>query len=67
VGRGQHVLVARFGPRLLCVQQTRDGLRTLSELTDPAEVAAALAQARGDAPAAGSERTVDLRRKDAAS
>ena len=40
VGRGQHVLVARFGPRLLCVQQTRDGLRTLSELTDPAEVAA---------------------------
>jgi hypothetical protein len=67
VGRGQHVLVARFGPRLLCVQQTRDGLRTLSELTDPAEVAAALAQARGDAPTAGSERTVDLRRKDAAS
>ena len=67
VGRGQHVLVARFGPRLLCVQQTRDGLRTLSELTDPAEVTAALAQARGDAPAAGSERTVDLRRKDAAS
>jgi flagellar biogenesis protein FliO len=67
VGRGQHVLLARFGPRLLCVQQTRDGLRTLSELTDPAEVAAALAQARGDAPAAGSERTVDLRRKDAAS
>ena len=67
VGRGQHVLVARFGPRLLCVQQTRDGLRTLSELTDPAEVAAALAQARGDLPTAGSERTVDLRRKDAAS
>jgi flagellar biogenesis protein FliO len=67
VGRGQHVLVARFGPRLLCVQQTRDGLRTLSELTDPTEVAAALAQARGDAPAAGNERTVDLRRKDAAS
>jgi hypothetical protein len=49
------------------VQQTRDGLRTLSELTDPAEVAAALAQARGDVPTAGSERTVDLRRKDAAS
>jgi flagellar biogenesis protein FliO len=67
VGRGQHVLVARFGPRLLCVQQTRDGLRTLSELTDPTEVAAALAQARGDVPTAGSERTVDLRRKDAAS
>jgi hypothetical protein len=36
-------------------------------LTDPTEVAAALAQARGDAPAAGNERTVDLRRKDAAS
>ena len=67
VGRGQQVLVARFGPRLLCVQQTRDGLRTLSELSDPAEVAAALAQSRGDSMPAGSERTVDLRRgKDAA-
>ena len=47
VGRGQNILLVRFGPRLLCVQQARDGLRTLSELTDPAQVAAAMAEARG--------------------
>jgi hypothetical protein len=47
VGRGQNILLVRFGPRLLCVQQARDGLRTLSELTDPAQVAAAIAEARG--------------------
>jgi flagellar biogenesis protein FliO len=63
VGRGQSVLVARFGPRLLCVQQGRDGLRTLCELSDPSEIASALAQARGAAAAPASEsRTVDLRR-----
>ncbi len=76
IGRGQQVLVARFGPRLLCVQQTRDGLRTLSELTDPAEVAGVLADARGmrgqsvvratggGGAHAGTEeiRTVDMRR-----
>jgi flagellar biogenesis protein FliO len=59
IGRGQSVLVVRFGPRLLCVEQARDGLRTLSELTDPAQVAATIAEARGVAPA---EHTVDLRR-----
>ena len=47
VGRGQNILLVRFGPRLLCVEQARDGLRTLSELTDPAQVAAAMADARG--------------------
>ena len=47
VGRGQNILLVRFGPRLLCVQQARDGLRTLSELSDPAQVAAAMAEARG--------------------
>ena len=47
VGRGQNILLVRFGPRLLCVEQARDGLRTLSELTDPAQVAAAMAEARG--------------------
>jgi hypothetical protein len=41
------------------VEQARDGLRTLSELTDPAQVAATIAEARGVAPA---EHTVDLRR-----
>lgn len=59
IGRGQSVLVVRFGPRLLCVEQARDGLRTLSELTDPAQVAATIAEARGVAP---TEHTVDLRR-----
>jgi flagellar biogenesis protein FliO len=58
VGRGQQVLVVRFGPRLLCVQQTREGLRTLGELETPQEVAQAMAQL--GAPSA--ERTVDLRR-----
>ncbi|MFO0963421.1 MAG: flagellar biosynthetic protein FliO [Phycisphaerales bacterium] len=67
VGRGQQVLVARFGPRLLCVQQTREGLRTLGELDSPEEVAQALAQigARATVPAVradDAERTVDLRR-----
>jgi flagellar biogenesis protein FliO len=47
VGRGQNILLVRFGPRLLCVEQARDGLRTLSELTDPAQVAATMAEARG--------------------
>jgi len=49
VGRGQHVLIARFGTRVLCVQQTREGLRTLSELSDADEVAAMLATLRGGA------------------
>lgn len=62
LGRGTSVLVVRFGPRALLVQQGRDGLRTLCELSDPAEVDAALGRARGAAPAAAAERTVDLRR-----
>jgi flagellar biogenesis protein FliO len=61
VGRGQQVIVARFGPRLLCVQQTREGLRTLSELTDESQVAAAIDAARGAPPSDG-EQVVDLRR-----
>lgn len=61
VGRGEHVLVARFGPRLLCIHQGRGGMRTLSELSAPAEVASALADCRGQ-PAAPDARTVDLRR-----
>ena len=60
VGRGQQVLVARFGPRLLCIQQGRDGLRTLCELSDPAEVSAATSLARGGS-AEAAERIVDLR------
>lgn len=59
LGRGQHALVVRFGPRALLVQQGRDGLRTLCELSDPAEVDAALGRARAGA---ASEKTVDLRR-----
>ncbi len=46
VGRGQQVVVARFGPRVLCIQQTRDGLRTLCELSSTQDVDAVLAQAR---------------------
>lgn len=61
VGRGQQVLVARFGPRLLCIQQTREGMRTLCELSDESEVAAAIDAARGARPAGG-EQVVDLRR-----
>lgn len=72
VGRGQSVLVARFGTRVLLVQQSRDGLRTLAEVSDPAE-ASALLGADGRGPAAGqaapvvpvarpAERTIDLRR-----
>ncbi len=54
VGRGQHVLVMRFGRKLLCVQQSRDGLRTLAEVDDPGTRAAT--------PADDGERVVDLRR-----
>lgn len=70
VGRGQHVMVVRFGPRVLCVQQTRDGLRTLCELSDPAEIAALSARLEGGAFAARTRpddataeahRTVDVR------
>ncbi len=68
VGRGQAVLVARFGARMLLVQQSRDGLRTLCEIGDPAEVAELIAQTRGGSVPAAAERTVDLRRgKDGAS
>ncbi len=47
MGRGQQIMVVRFGPRVLCVQQTRDGLRTLCELSDAAEIAALTAQLQG--------------------
>jgi flagellar biogenesis protein FliO len=68
VGRGQAVLVARFGARMLLVQQSREGLRTLCEIDDPAEVAELIAQSRGGSVPASAERTVDLRRgKDGAS
>lgn len=54
VGRGQHVLVMRFGRKLLCVQQSRDGLRTLAEVDESAGRPSALADE--------GERVVDLRR-----
>ncbi len=59
MGRGQAVLVARFGPRVLCLQQSREGLRTLAEIIDPAEVADVL---RGSRSVGEAEVTVDLRR-----
>jgi flagellar biogenesis protein FliO len=70
VGRGQAVLVARFGTRVLLVQQSRDGLRTLAEVSDPAEASALLAAGGAPVSAQGAavpaarpaERTVDLRR-----
>ena len=62
VGRGQSVLVARFGGRVLLLQQSRDGLRTLSEVADPAEASAILAQSRPPSATSTAERTVDLRR-----
>jgi flagellar biogenesis protein FliO len=55
VGRGQHVLVMRFGPKLLCVQQSRDGLRTLAEVHESA--------GRPVAPDDQGERVIDLRRE----
>jgi hypothetical protein len=63
VGRGQQVLAVRFGPKVLCVHQGRDGMRTLAELSDPAEVASFLARARGASASAAppAERVVDLR------
>lgn len=68
LGGGQSVLVARFGSRLLCIGHGRDGMRTLCELAEPSEVAAAIAEARGTSSAGASDdpavRTVDLRRKD---
>jgi hypothetical protein len=65
------VLVARFGGRVLLLQQSREGLRTLSEVSDPAEAGAMLAQSRGaavapapaQAAAADADRTIDLRRR----
>jgi flagellar biogenesis protein FliO len=64
VGRGQSVLVARFGSRLLLLQQSRDGLRTLSEVADAAEASSMLSPPRAVAPhAPEGERTVDLRRR----
>ena len=54
MGRGQQVLIARFGPRVLCLQQTREGLRTLSELTDQDDVTTLMAQARAGSRAFGS-------------
>ena len=64
MGRGQQVLVARFGSRVLLLQQGRDGLRTLSEVADPREAESVVARARGaaDVPAQAPERTIDLRR-----
>ena len=53
MGRGQQVLIARFGPRVLCLQQTREGLRTLSELTDQDDVTTLMAQARAGSRAFG--------------
>lgn len=71
MGRGQQVVVVRFGPRVLCLQQTREGMRTLCELSDADEIAALTAQLqRGGAPmrtrpveaSDAAERTVDIRR-----
>lgn len=65
VGRGQQILVARFGPRVLCLQQTREGLRTLCELEDENEVTSVLTQAshRRSIHVAKGVRTVDVREK----
>jgi flagellar biogenesis protein FliO len=71
VGRGQQIVVARFGPRVLCLQQTREGLRTLSEVADPTGVERVLEES-GSRPASRALprveatrpepiRTVDLR------
>jgi hypothetical protein len=57
---------------VLLLQQSREGLRTLSEVSDPAEAGAMLAQWRGAAvapapaqavAAADADRTIDLRRR----
>jgi hypothetical protein len=65
VGRGQQVLVARFGPRVLCLQQTRDGLRTLCELSDSDDVMSVLSHVshRRSMHVGKGVRTIDVREK----
>lgn len=61
IGRGRSVLLLRVGPRILCVHEGPQELRTLCEFTDPREVEPLLAAlARGDAPV----ETVDLTRRE---
>lgn len=59
VGRGRSLLLVRIGPRILCVHEGPQEMRTLCEFTDPREVEPLLAAlARGNAPV----ETVDLTR-----
>lgn len=44
IGRGQQIVVARFGSRVLCLQQTREGLRTLCEVSNADEARRILAE-----------------------
>lgn len=61
LGRGRSVLLLRVGPRILCVHEGPQEMRTLCEFTDPREVEPLLsALARGNAPV----ETVDLTRRE---
>lgn len=61
IGRGRAVVLLRVGPRILCLHEGPQELRTLCEFTDPREVEPLLAAlARGDAPI----ETVDLTRRE---
>ena len=61
IGRGRSVLLLRVGPRILCVHEGPQEMRTLCEFTDPREVEPLLsALTRRDEPV----ETVDLTRRE---
>lgn len=61
IGRGRSVLMLRVGPRILCVHEGPQEMRTLCEFTDPREVEPLLsALARRGEPV----ETVDLTRRE---
>jgi flagellar biogenesis protein FliO len=61
LGRGRSIVLLRVGPRILCLHEGPQEMRTLCEFTEPREVEPLLsAIARGDAPI----ETVDLTRRE---
>ena len=61
LGRGRSIVLVRVGPRILCLHEGPQEMRTLCEFTEPREVEPLLsAIARGDAPI----ETVDLTRRE---
>lgn len=56
VGRGQQLMVLKFARRILLVHQSASDTRTLSEMTDPDEVAATLTRLEAGASTANAAR-----------